>query len=286
MIQYARPVRDLVRERSSWRTFDGRPLSGNTIGALKQFIGSLPGGPFGNRPRFMVASASESDVSALRGMGTYGVIRGARDFIIGAVTNAPMAMVDYGYLMEAVILHVTDLGLGSCWLGGTFKSSAFADTIDANESEVVPAIVPVGHRAGKRGIVDSLIRWSAGSKKRKPWEDIFFYDTPDSRLNPEAAGRFSEPLEMVRLAPSASNKQPWRIVMEKGQRVCHVFLERDPAYTEKYPALQEIDMGIALCHFELTARENSCSGGWERLEKAPSCAVSRWEYIISWDVSA
>ncbi len=52
---------------------------------------------------------------------------------------------------------------------------------------------------------------SAGSANRKEWGDIFFSGNFGGKLSRRDAGDYGEALEMVRLAPSASNKQPWRV---------------------------------------------------------------------------
>jgi hypothetical protein len=91
----------------------------------------------------------------------------------------------------------------------------------------------------------------------------------------------------VRIAPSASNKQPWRVV--KDGQYWHFYLQRTPGY-RRDPLkilldlcdLQRLDMGIALCHFELTARELGLAGHWAF--DAPSIPIPgpRTEYIASW----
>jgi hypothetical protein len=80
-------------------------------------------------------------------------------------------------------------------------------------------------------------------------------------------GDFEIPLEMVRLSPSASNKQPWRIVKEKKKNVFHFFIKRNKMYKKNIELLQlsdlqRIDIGIAMCHFELTAQEANLKGKW------------------------
>jgi hypothetical protein len=91
---------------------------------------------------------------------------------------------------------------------------------------------------------------------------------------------------MVRLGPSASNKQPWRIVRQ-GER-WHFFIERSFLYGPRTLGLvgiadmQRLDIGIAMCHFELSSRELGIRGEW-RIEvptfKPPS---SRIEYSATW----
>ena len=74
------------------------------------------------------------------------------------------------------------------------------------------------------------------------------------------------PIEMVRLAPSASNKQPWRIV--KSGTGLHFFLSRTPGYGgyAKAVDMQRIDMGIAMAHFELGCKETGFEGGWKIMD--------------------
>ena len=53
---------------------------------------------------------------------------------------------------------------------------------------------------------------------------------------------------MVRLAPSAVNRQPWRVVREGTDY--HFYLKHDKGYVSSATGdLQKVDMGIALCHF-------------------------------------
>ena len=60
---------------------------------------------------------------------------------------------------------------------------------------------------------------------------------------------------MVRLAPSAVNKQPWRAVAY--DNAVHFYLKRSKGFNHNEKLdMQMIDMGIALCHFDLTAKEN------------------------------
>lgn len=59
---------------------------------------------------------------------------------------------------------------------------------------------------------------------------------------------------MVRWAPSAVNKQPWRIIVS--DHGFHFFEKHDKGYiNEKTGDLQKIDVGIALCHFVMGLEE-------------------------------
>ncbi len=197
-----------------------------------------------------------------RKLGTYGVIDGAGYFLAGAVDEGPYALEDYGYVFEWVVLQLTALDLNTCWLGGTFRRGEFGAALHVAEDELVPAVSPVGHATDRRSAVDRAFRWAAGSRRRKPWSELFFDGTLDRPLAPRTAGPWAAVLELVRLAPSASNKQPWRIVRD-GER-WHVLIARSPGYRNRFVAdLQRVDIGIALCHFDLGAREVNLAGRFE-----------------------
>jgi len=191
-------------------------------------------------------------------------------------------MEDYGYCMEKNILAATHLGLGTCWLGGTFNRSASASRISKGDDEVIPAITPVGYPSDRKSIMDSAIRFFAKSHSRKAWEELFFCGDTRNPLERGIAGAYALPLECVRIGPSASNKQPWRVVKEKNDNVLHFYLRRTPGYAERYPevSLQDVDMGIAMCHFEAAVQEMGRKGSWQRGPVAPP--QGGLEYIVSW----
>ena len=99
------------------------------------------------------------------------------------------------------------------------------------------------------------MRKAIKADSRNPFETLFFDSTFDTPLTEKAAGRLAGVLETVRLAPSAVNKQPWRVVLDKTG--VHFYLKRTKGYiSEAAGDLQKIDLGIALCHFALAAKEN------------------------------
>ncbi len=261
-----KPITEVIEQRFSCRTYRDLPIADEARQALEAFLRSLESGPFGAATRFKLVAATEQDRNALRGLGTYGFIRGATGFILGAVGGGDRNLEDFGYCLEEAVLYATALGLGTCWLGGTFRKSGFAARMDLREEEVMPCVVAVGYVADRPSVVDRLVRRSARGDNRLPWEKLFFDGRFGRPLSPEAAGDYARPLEMVRLGPSASNKQPWRVV--RGDRAWHFYLQRTPGYLQGLDGrfvvadLQRVDLGIALCHFELTAREAGLARCW------------------------
>jgi hypothetical protein len=284
---FSKPITEVIQQRFSCRTYLDRPIEKQKRQQLRQFASSAQMGPFGTHARFDLVAATDDDRKALRELGTYGFIRGATGFLIGATKNDEKDLEDFGYLMERIVLYATDLGLGTCWLGGTFTKSSFARQVRATDAESVPAVASVGYIAEKPLKVDSLIRKRAGSEGRLPWGQIFFDTEFLQPLSPEAAGAFATPLEMVRLGPSASNKQPWRIVKEGS--AWHFYLQRTRGYRDsrvmklmKVADMQRIDMGIAMSHFELAAKELNFEGIWAIREPNITKPDELTEYLVSW----
>lgn len=284
---FSKPVEEIVRQRFSCRTYIESPIEEDTRQLLMDYLPTIGAGPFGSRARFGLAAATKHDRKALKGLGTYGFIRGATGFIIGAIQRDENQLEDFGFLLEQIILLATDLGLGTCWLGGSFTKSSFARKISAQTNELVPAVVSVGYIAKKPRRIDSLIRSGGTTERRMQWDQLFFKGEFGIPLVQAAAGEYTRPLEMVRLAPSASNRQPWR-VLKKGDG-WHFYLQRTPGYRGRrlvklftVADLQRIDMGIAMSHFELMARELNLSGKWEVSNPEIEIPNEDTEYTISW----
>lgn len=280
-MEFSQPIADIIRSRSSWRGYQSLLLEPELRQTIIDFIATQKQGPLGSATRFKLIEKDDPMRLDNASLGTYGFIKNARNFIAGAVGIGSNHWEDYGYNLEKIILKMTDLGLGTCWLGGTFRRSEFAPLLELQEDEVIPAITPVGYGTAYRAVRDRVIRWGAKSKSRKAWESLFFDWSFNLLLSADDAGDFAPILELVRLAPSASNRQPWRIVRQDDS--IHFYLQRTPNYSgfTKSADLQRVDMGIAMCHFELAAREAGLNGEWVCSEpklELPELA----EYVISW----
>lgn len=274
-------VSELIRRRRSCRSFAGRALEAQVLEGLERTAAGVEA-PFGSRPRFGVIDNEKVRAANLFSAGSYGMIKGARYYLAALVRRGePRRWEDAGFALEAAVLHAAGLGLGSCWIGGVFDRKRFGRLLGIRAGEQLPAVVAVGLPADRRSLRDRLVRWSARGDRRKPAADLFFTGGWDSPMAMESAGLWAQVLECVRLAPSASNKQPWRIVRLGSD--FHFFLARDKAYSAMMPLadLQRIDLGIAMCHFELSAMELGLKGSWSVVEPDIPHAPAHFEYIAS-----
>lgn len=279
---FPEPAMDLIRKRISWRSYKDIPLTPGQKERITGFISSMPPPPFGTRVRLALADAHLPGKKRMPG--TYGVIKGARTILVGALQPAPMGEEDFGYAFESAVLFCTALGLGTCWMGGTMDRDLFGRMIGLEPGEVIPAVSPVGVKESSRTIVDSLIALGAGSRKRKAFRELFFTDSLSSPMGESDCGEYAGALEMVRLAPSSTNRQPWRVVSREG--CFHFFLARTKGYRAISPGaidLQRVDMGIAMLHFAAAARQLGLTGSWERREGAHGVShPDTMEYRFSW----
>jgi hypothetical protein len=255
-----------IQRRTSVRSFAREPVPHEAMVALRAVLASLTAGPLGTPARFLLVNLTELDKEESRRLGTYGFIRGTNLFVCGAVKRTERALEDFGYCLEKIILEATALGLGTCWMAMTYNKPAFSAKIGLQADERMPAITPLGLPAARRSIVELTLKLFTRPRQRKAWEQLFFDGQPDVPLTREKAGAYAEPLECVRLAPSAVNCQPWRIVKAAGKDTYHFC--SDPGKPEDTGRLHT---GIAMAHFELAARERGLAGAWEtpQLSTAP-----------------
>ena len=150
--------------------------------------------------------------------------------------------------------------------------------------EILPAVSPIGYESLNRGVYDNIVQKTVNPRRRRPWDKLFFNEGLLNPLTKNLAGPYTEPLEMVRIAPSAGNLQPWRIVKEKDRNRFHFCLDSSDSkkgYDRRN--LQYIDMGIAMCHFELAAMELNLGGKWEQSPLEEPSLPGGVEYIVTWN---
>ena len=261
---------ETIQKRRSVRTYTGEPLRREPIAQIQQYINQLQA-PFGKKARIELISV-HSDEKPVK-LGTYGWIKGACEYMVLINEDKPFAETAAAYMLEQAVLFCTGLDLGTCWLGGSFSRSDFKKQIRLQENEKLRIVSPVGYASdGRRRFLEKyIVQADKRHASRKPFGELFFEKNFNNPLTKAAAASFLTPLEMVRLAPSANNKQEWRVLLE--DHTLHF-------YKQPYPTFDTIDMGIALCHFELTCRELGIDGFFEITKDYPN--NEKLEYVISW----
>ncbi len=270
----------LVRKRYSCRTFDGKGVEKEKLDILKNKIEKINSEL--KEIRFGIIDKRILKSKNFFSRGTYGMFKGDIFYIVGAMKkNIPYGWEKFGFYMENLLMLAEDINLNTCWIGGVFDRKGFGSEIDVKDDEIVPAIVPIGYAAEKRTLRDKIVRWSAKGDKRKNSEDLFFFGDFSTPISLDNRKELKEILENVRLAPSASNKQPWRFLFHSNNKL-DFFIKRDKIYAKLIPSvdLQRIDIGIAIFHFLYSLKERGIEG---KFFNKKISFDNNFEYIIGFE---
>lgn len=266
-------VIEQIKNRRSVRTFDGQMPDKSIIEMLSSYVADIRN-PFDIPVEFRFMDAKENGL-------TCPVVTGTDLYVGGKVKNVPNASVAFGYSFEVFVLLAQSLGLGTVWLGGTMNRTAFEAGMELGDNEMMPCASPIGYTAKKMSMRETMMRKAIKADDRLPFEELFFDGDMNTPLTVEKAEELLVPFEMVRLAPSAVNKQPWRIVIEDEE--IQFYLKRSKGFGKEGKLdMQMIDMGIALCHFELAANERGLKT--EFMQKAPDVIPEGVEYVASYRI--
>jgi hypothetical protein len=137
-----------------------------------------------------------------------------------------------GYYGEELVLHITNLGLGTCWVGGTFDK----DVLTIDKSEKSPCVVVVG-KVAALSLKEKMIH-SVTHRKVKSMEERIISDSPLPQW-------VQNGMKAVLLAPSAKNTQ--KAMFKYENNTLSVQIANDYS-------MDMIDLGIAKKHFEIGAK--------------------------------
>lgn len=223
-------LRQAIDIRISRRTYNNKPLNEKQVETLQDSIKAMNSKynlniqlVIGNGDAFSKLSKS------------YGMFSGVQNYIalIGKSKDENL-MERIGSAGEEIVLAATCIGLGTCWVGGTFDKKSCK--CELNDDESIVCVIPVGETPNNQTLKEKLIRKAAHHSTKKIDEMI----TSDIPL-PEW---ITECMEAVQKAPSAINKQPVKFVYQNG--ILTASVDNPNTY-------QGIDLGIAKYHFSCAA---------------------------------
>lgn len=222
-------MKQAIEQRISRRTYKKEPLTQIQVDKIKSLINEI--NEVSNLSLLFIEDGSAA-FSSLKT--TYGLFKNVYSLILmkGQIVDEHLKE-KVGYYGEEVMLKLVNMGLGSCWVGGTFDKKVF--TITENEQIICVMLV---------GVVDKLTRKdrliiSKQHNKRKPISERLSIDGVVP--NWIRAG-----MEAVQLAPSAMNKQKPHFIYKN--EVLNVTVPDDYQ-------MDLVDLGIAKKHFELGTGE-------------------------------
>lgn len=267
---------EIIKQRYSCRSFMPALLDNLVKQEINSFIVDNNTGLWGEKLELQIIEKQPASKRPMRL--DYGVITNHNTYIAGVTRNDFLSRMSYGYVVEKVVLKVTSLGLSSCWIG--YFDPDYFQELKISSGLEIPSIVIIGYSA-KQSFGNRIIRMSVNASKRKNWEDLFYYNRFDNPLPKSNAHGYEQSLEMLRLAPSSGNTQPWRVIMDETNNRFNFYKK---IISKKYEArgLHDVDLGIAAAHFELISELNGLNGHWKRLDDKEIPDIKDLNYMISW----
>ena len=257
---------EAIKERRSVRSYDGNRLTDLQIATLLDALNESSS-PFGGR---LTIRLKEFDLRKGYRPTTYGMIKGARHFFLLASGADGESALSTGFRFEQIVLKAWQMGLGTCWIAATFKGSDFDRDQTWPEGETLRIVCPVGTAAPPTA-TERLTRLALRSANRLPFDRLFYHTDFHTPLHKD--NRFAEPLEMLRLAPSSTNSQPWRALVCDNHTVHFYYRHKSD--------ISLIDCGIGFCHFHKTEKFRGHDGIFFKADATPA-PPRDWKYLISY----
>lgn len=213
-----------IAVRISRRTYLDTKIAPQALTALQEKIAGV------NADSGLNITWLSDGAQALAGGKSYGMFRGVRALLVlKGGKNLPHLREKVGYYGEILVLEATALGLGTCWVGGTFDPKSLA----VPDGEELVCVVPVGNVSKDATFKEKLMR-GVVTRKSKTIEQLLQADVPVS-------GELRRAMELVQRAPTARNLQKATFALKNGDITAHV--------PEDYH-LDLVDLGICKLHFE------------------------------------
>ncbi len=213
-----------IEGRISRRTYLETDIRPEMITALQEKIDEI------NAESGLHITWLADGAAALAGGKSYGLFRGVRALLVlKGDAGLPHLREKVGYYGEMLILEATALGLGTCWVGGTFD----AKLLSVPEGEELVCVVPIGHVSKEATLKEKLMR-GVIHRKSKTIEQLLQTDEPMS-------DELRRAMELVQRAPTARNLQKATFRLKDGEITAHV--------PEDYH-LDLVDLGICKLHLQ------------------------------------
>lgn len=219
---------EAIYERVSRRTYLNTPIDKDKIDFINRSIDDA------NKKSGLTIIFVEDGSKAFNSFGkSYGMFKGVRSIILLKGEKAdPNLKEKVGYYGEILALEATKLGLGTCWVGGTFDRAI----LSSNKNEEIVCVLTVGNVPLDKPLKERMI-YKVTHRKTKSIEE--FYDGKGT-----VPDWFIDAIKAVQKAPSAINSQKFRFNYREGEIIASI------PNTYQFDL---VDLGIAKLHFELSA---------------------------------
>lgn len=172
-------------------------------------------------------------------IGSYGKIM-APYYLVITSKREEGYLENVGYALENIVLKLTTMGIGTCWIGGSINKALLSNIIKIKGNHIPVILISIGYPMDGNDLTKKII-----GGKRKDLSEIVIGDISKT---------WQLIFDAVKWAPSAVNSQPWRFFVQKG-RVDMYIKNPNILLKKSLQDMNRIDAGIALSHLKIAANE-------------------------------
>lgn len=238
----------LLQQRHSVRAFTEEPLTMEHVKKLKSLLTMINTHQQGLKFQLIT-----DDPDPLAGFSkSYGVFTNPRNYVAAVVDmGAPDVLERAGYYAEQFVVKAVELGIGTCFVGGTYNEQKVKAQLRAGEK--ILFLVLLGYPLNKTKL---LARMMAKLVHRKVMASEQFFE-PQSEVNAAISENpiLQVGLEAVACAPSALNKRPVRLFIDNAGENKEICAKVDDSNPKNL-----IDLGIAKYNYNFVT-DTECMWG-------------------------
>jgi len=261
----------LIENRKSVRAFQNKRVPASALSEIENY--------YENHVKRLVPEIKtellfldDSTREALEGAAGYNsFLVGSHHYLILLSEKHDLQYFNAGYIMEDLILKLTDMDLDSCWV--TFTSSDdVKQTLGLNSDLEIVAIAAFGYgvKTSKRlrlnirsmSNIDIIAKRHYTEPKRSIYDMVFLNTWGNTDLLDEYIGFFDdflwEAFHAAALSPSYLNRQAYGFILHDGALS---LIARPDEYTTDLDG--ELSLGIVLHHFTETAAQWAGRSQWK-----------------------
>jgi len=194
----------------------------------------------------------DRDLASL--LGAYGRLVAPPYVVVPAISGSHNLLIDLGYRSEQIVIALTQLGLGTCFVGTLMHDDEARRLFSIQSNQQHAAVIAFGYPAETlSGVVHNrIIRALAGANNKLAADQLYYDDLDEAPVQPPPS--WAPLIEAARSAPSAVNTQPWRF-LGRGNHLYLFAIRHSPRYGRGPGAgYKFFDCGVCLANIHLAMR--------------------------------
>lgn len=228
---------DLMQKRISTRQFKNEKVKDVHKTIILDYANKIT--PLFNDIKWSIQITEKKDIvkSMISALGKRYYRVFSPNYILLTSEDNPKSRENIGFVGEQLVLKLTELGIGSCWIGAPIKRSAFDKNFEVHNNEKYVIMIAIGYPLNAFSIVEN--------RPRMTNDEIFLGNISD---------KHKIIIESLKNAPSAVNSQPW--IVYGDDDTWDVYIKyKSGIFGAMLKRMNKIDIGIGFSHMILALDE-------------------------------